>query len=214
MRTVSLAEFQSNPEILQSITEILGDDGIVCVPMPSGYKLMATLDSSKAVMAMIQAKRRVKSAPALVLIPDSSHVAQIADSVSEEATRLMREFWPGPVTLLFSAGEQLHPKLQKALTKARGWLGIRVPDCQLAQTVVRAFGKPLLVSSANISQKGGAGSLAQVKKNFGRSISLLVEDGDIAMTGFSTLVDVTSAIPKIIRQGTVSEEQIQSALAG
>ena len=213
MKAVSFSNFQNNSEILDEITNILMDDGIVCLPTPSGYKLMANLESPKAVMAMIQAKRRVKSAPALVLVPDSSHVENIADTVSEEASRLMHEFWPGPVTLLFAAGDGLPPKVRKALTKARGWLGIRVPDTGSAQKVVCAFGKPVLVSSANISQKGGAGSLAQVKKNFGRTISLIIEDGDISSPRSSTLVDVTREIPKIIRTGVVSEKTILETLA-
>ncbi|MBN2529161.1 MAG: threonylcarbamoyl-AMP synthase [Deltaproteobacteria bacterium] len=213
MRTVSLSEIKANPIILQEITDILTEDGIVCIPTPSGYKLMANLESAKAVMSMIQAKRRVKSAPALVLVPDSSHVENIADTVSDEASQLMSELWPGSVTLLFAAGEGIHPKVRKALTKAKGWLGIRVPDEELAKKIVCAFGKPLLVSSANISQKGGAESLAQVKKNFGRTISLIVEDGDLSVKSSSTLVDVTREIPKIIRKGAVSEETIQNALA-
>ena len=213
MRTVSLSDIQTNPAILNEITDILTDDGIICIPTPSGYKLMANLESANAVISMNQAKRRVKSAPALVLIPDSSHVEDIADTVTSEANILMNELWPGPVTLLFAAGEGIPPKVRKALTKAKGWLGIRVPDSGLAQSIVRAFDKPLLVSSANISRKGGAESLAQVKKNFGRTISLIVEDGDVSIKRFSTLVDVTREIPKIIRKGAVSEETIQNALA-
>ncbi len=213
MKTVSYTEFKENPSILNEMNDILADDGIVCIPTPSGYKLMANLESQRAVMAMIQAKRRVRSAPALVLVPDRTHVENIADSISSEASRLMSELWPGPVTLLFAAGEGLPPKIRKPLTRAKGWLGIRVPDAGIAQTVVKSFGKPLLVSSANISRKGGAGSLAQVKKNFGRSISLMVENGDLSMSRSSTLVDVTRDIPRIIRAGVVSEETIQATLA-
>lgn len=214
MKTVSFSEFQSNPAVLDQITDILAEDGIVCIPTPSGYKLMANLESSKAVTSMIQSKRRVKSAPALVLVPDRSHVADIAGSVSDDASKLMSKFWPGPVTLLFAASEEIHPKIRKALTKAKGWLGIRIPDSETAKSVVLSFGKPLLVSSANISKKGGAGSLAQVKKNFGRSISLLVEKGDISTERSSTLVDVTRENPQIIRSGSVTDETILSALAG
>lgn len=214
MRTVSFLEFQSNPNVLTDIINILHEDGIICVPTPSGYKLMANFESSKAVVTMMQSKRRVRSAPALVLIPDSSYVSQITDSVSEDATKLMAEYWPGPVTLLFAASEDLQPKIKKALTKAKGWLGIRVPEAEVPAVVVKSFGKPLLVSSANISSKGGAESLAQVKKNFGRSISFLVEDGDIRAKRSSTLVDVTRDIPRIIRNGAITEESILNTLAG
>jgi len=182
------------------------------VPTPSGYKLLADLASPKAVTALLQAKRRVKNAPSLVFVPDEASVSNVVDAVSEGARRLIRKFWPGPLTLLFEAGEQLDPKLRKPLTKAKGWLGVRMPEDEVSLGAVRAFGRPVLVTSANLADKGGAHSVAQIKKNFGRTVDLLVDRGDVAQAARSTLVDVSDGMPKIVRAGAIGEDRIAAAL--
>lgn len=214
MRTILLRELEANPSLYRDIAKVLEDGGLVCHPSAAGYKLVVDLGSPEAVTAMLQAKRRVGNAPALVFLPEKKWVAQVAETVTEDARKLMRAFWPGSVTLLFAASQELDPKVRKPLTKAKGWLGVRVPDDPICLAVVRAFGRPLLVSSANLAAKGGEHSLAQVKKNFGRALDLLVEAGDLAPGGKSTLVDVTSEKTAVVRAGEVSEEQVRAALAG
>ena len=125
----------------------------------------------------------------------------------------MNALWPGPVTLLFPANSNLPPKVRKALTKAKGWLGVRLPADDVSRGVVQAFGKPILVSSANLSRKHGERSVAQVRKNFGRTVNLMIDAGDLGEGPKSTLVDLTKDTPSVIRVGVVSEETIQQILA-
>ena len=173
------------------------------------------MNSPAAVTSMIQAKRRVKNAPALVFLPDTSWVEKVAANITDEARALMKSLWPGHVTLLFKASDDLPSKVRKQLTKAKGWLGVRIPYDEVSQGILKAFGKPILVSSANLARKGGAHSLAQVRKNFGRTIDLIIESGDLNNNEpQSTLVDLTKADPNVIRVGAVSEDEIRSALAG
>lgn len=212
MRTIPFPEISKDPKKYEEVGAVLEQGGLVCVPTPSGYKLLADLASPKAVTAMLQAKRRVKNAPSLVFVPDATWVERVVDSVSEEAKRLMRELWPGPLTLLFKAGERIDPKVRKPLTKAKGWLGVRVPDDAVSLGAVRAFGRPVLVTSANLADKGGAHSVAQVKKNFGRTVDLLVDMGDVTPAARSTLVDVSDGAPKIVREGAIGEERISAIL--
>ncbi len=213
MHTVTLAELNAAPRIVEDISETLRHGRIVCVPAASGYKLMADLDSPDAVTTLLQAKCRMKNAPALVFIPDSSWVDRLADDVSDSARRLIDAFWPGPVTLLFKAGDHLHPKVRKALTKAKGWLGMRVPEDALSREILRTFGRPVLVSSANLATRKGAQSVAQVKKNFGRSLGFLVDAGDITVCASSTLVDVSEDPVSIVRAGSVDASRILGTLA-
>ena len=214
MRTIPSTEIQNDPSLYSQIKEVLESGKLVSFPTHSGYKLAADLDSPSAVTSMIQAKRRVKNAPALVFVPDVTWVEKVAANVSDNAKNLMEALWPGPVTLLFKANEALHPKVRKPLTKAKGWLGVRVPHDEVALAVVKAFGRPLLVSSANLSSKQGARSLAQVRKNFGRTVDLMIDAGDLAGAPSTTLVDLTKDVPSIIRAGAVPEEDIQRALTG
>lgn len=213
MQTIALSDLRSNPQLMTRIAEALENGGLVCIPAASGYKLVADLDSPEAVNAMLQAKCRMKNAPALVFVPDGSWVERLATDINDTARRLMDQFWPGPVTLLFKASDALDPKVRKSLTKAKGWLGMRVPEDPLSREVLEVFGRPLLVSSANLSKKKGAHSVAQVKKNFGRTVELLVDAGDIDVQPNSTLVDVSEDAVSIVRPGAVGPDQIMEALA-
>ena len=212
MKTIPSKEFQNNPSLYSQIKEVLESGKLVSFPTPTGYKLAADLDSPSAVTAMIQAKRRVQNAPALVFVPDVTWVEKVASNVSDSARSIMAALLPGPVTLLFKASEDLHPKVRKPLTKAKGWLGVRVPHDEVACAVVKAFGRPILVSSANLSSKHGARSSAQVRKNFGRTVDLMIDAGDLADAPNTTLIDLTSGLPNVIRAGAVPEEEIQRAL--
>jgi L-threonylcarbamoyladenylate synthase len=214
MKTIQLSVLQGEPSLYSEVKAVLDNEGLLCFPAPSGYKLAVALHSPKAITAMLQAKRRIKNAPALVLVPSENWVQQVAASVSNEARSLMKTFWPGPVTLLFEASDELHPNVRKPLTKAKGWLGVRMPHDEVSLSVVRTFGKPILVSSANLAKKQGATSVAQVKKNFGRAVDLLIDAGDLKEGPKSTLVDMTNTAPTVIRCGAVSEDQIRDALAG
>ena len=212
MKTIALSLIESDPALYNDIKSSLEEGGIVCFPSPSGYKLAADLTSPKAVLSMQQAKRRVKNAPSLVLVPDETWVPKLAGPVPDAARALMRAFWPGPLTLLLTAGEDLPPKIIKPLTKAKGWLGVRMPGDNVAIAVLRAFQKPLLVSSANLAKKHGANSVSQVRKNFGRTVDILIDAGDLNLGENSTLVDMTHPRPSVIRAGAISAEAVHQAL--
>ena len=215
MKSISLVEFQNQPSLYSETSKIREQGRLICCPTPSGYKLGADMNSPAAVTSMIQAKRRVKNAPALVFLPDVSWVDKVAANITDEARALMKSLWPGHVTLQFKASDDLPSKVRKPLTKAKGWLGVRIPYDEVSQGILKTFGKPILVSSANLARKGGAHSLAQVRKNFGRTIDLIIESGDLNNSEpQSTLVDLTKANPDSVRVGAVSEDEIRSALAG
>jgi L-threonylcarbamoyladenylate synthase len=213
MRVIPLDDIKTHPELYADVNAVLEQGGIVCIPTFSGYKLAADFSSPKAVIAMLQAKRRVKNAPSLVFVPDHSWVKRVAEEVSDEAEALMKALWPGPVTLLFEANRELPSTVRKSLTKAKGWLGVRVPDDEVSHEVVKAFGKPILVSSANLARKNGEWSVAQVRKNFGRTVDLLVDSGDLSEGQKSTLIDLTKGKPSIVRPGVVSAELVERILA-
>ena len=126
----------------------------------------------------------------------------------------MEQFWPGPVTLLFNAHPDARPpKGKKSLTTAEGWLGVRMPEDPIAQSVVATFGRPVVVSSANLAHQGGAHSVAQVKKNFGRTVDILIDAGDLSSASNSTLVDVSDQQPSVVRDGAVKPDAILGAIA-
>ncbi len=208
MKIIKLDELEKNPERYSEVADVLADDGIVIFPGESNYRLGVNVLSPKAVSKLQQGKRRVQNKPALVLIHDKKRLEGLVGEVPEVALQLMATFWPGPLTIRFEPGKSLPGKVRKALTKATGSIGVRVPLAHVCAEVVRSFGAPMLVSSANRSKKSGAQSLAQVRKNFGNVADLLIDAGDLPQGNTSTVVDVSSDGWKMIREGALTASEI------
>ena len=211
MKTLSLKEFENDSTLFDRVEYVLKREGLVCVPCGGNYRILADLTSKSAVTKLLQSKRRTHKAPSLVFISDSKMLAETAINISPIAKKMAVLFWPGPLTILFDANPDLPSKVVKPLIKANGKLGIRIPDHPFALKVVKRFGRPLLVSSANKQKKAGAGSPAQVRKNFSSRIDLFIDAGDLPPASPSTVVDFQKGVPKIIRPGAIPEDEIAQA---
>jgi L-threonylcarbamoyladenylate synthase len=213
MKIIPAADLDSSPNRYREIVDALVQDGLACFPAESNYRLAASLFSADAVMRLMQSKRRAGHHPALVFVADVAMLGQVVAEVPEAAARLAAAFWPGPLTLLLDLRDDLPPKVAKTLTRATGKVGVRAPSCTVAARVVREFGGPLLISSANLERKAGAGSLAQVRKNFQQKLAVCVDAGDLREGPPSTLVEIDADGWRVAREGAIAREAIEAALA-
>lgn len=194
-------------------TKVLQQGGLVCFPCHGKYRLAANLADPNAVTHLYQSKRRVGKAPALVFVSNEEMLRQVVADVPPLAHGLMENFWPGSLTILFEANPALPRKVVKQLVRANGHIGVRIPDDPIAQAIVESFGGPVLISSANKEKKAGAGSPAQVRKNFVHRVDLFVEAGDLGAEPPSTVVRVDGDRIQVVRAGSVTEEQLRAVAA-
>jgi len=214
MRIVHTQQLDQDPALYESIVSRFREDGLVCFPGHRQYSIAASLQSPEAVIALVQSKRRSGKAPSLVLIPDESSLGEVAEEVPEVATQLARAFWPGPLTLLLRPSSELPSKVRKTIgLKKTARIGVRVPEPGHALEIVRRFGSPLLISSANLSQKVGASSASHVRKNFSHTVDLMIDAGDVPGQEPSTIVDLTGAEPKVTREGRIAEGNVTEVWA-
>lgn len=207
MKTVDLRN-ESGEDLYSVAAEILESGGLVCLPCNGRYRILADLWSASAVMELLQSKRRVKKAPSLVFIASQEMLGETVEDVDETSKKLMKSFWPGPLTILLDPHPELPRKVSKELSRANGRLGVRVPDDDLCRGVVRAFGGPVLVSSANRERKPGETSPAQIRRNFGNRIALFLDAGDLSDQGHSTVVEVDGGKVHVRRSGMLEEQAI------
>lgn len=208
---------EPNSDLKSQVDEIVGiltDGGVVCMPCGGTYRLLADLYNERAVMNMMQAKRRVSKAPSLVFVAEEKMLEQVAADVDASARPLMDKLWPGPLTIRFNASREIPKKVRKVLVKATGKVGIRVPDEQLLRQVVKGLGRPVMVSSANKENKHGAASPAQIRKTFFGRIALFIDAGDLPQAPSSTVIEVKNAKIKVLREGHMPLEQINAVLGG
>lgn len=215
MRTVPLQELLESPELLDEVASILKDDGLVCFPTRRQYGIAASLYSEQAVMSLVQSKRRAGKAPSLVLIPSRSALKKgLVEDIPAAAYPLMDTFWPGALTLLFRPGPELPNKVLRTLGAHKdGRLGVRLCSGEPSLAIVRAFGGPVLITSANLAKKVGSTSPAQIRKNFNHTVDLLVDAGDLPAAEPSTVVDPELGFPAMVhRAGVISADEVEKAL--
>jgi L-threonylcarbamoyladenylate synthase len=216
MRSVPLQEFMTDERQQQAAAATLRDEeGLVCFPCRGTYRIAASLMSEEGVLELLQTKRRARHKPALVLVQDARALEQLAEEIPSSARKLIGALWPGDVTLRLPVSrEELPSRVYKELSKPDRKVGFRVAVSPVAQLLVKNAGVPLLVSSANLSQKGGATSVAAIRKNFGRRVGWLIDSGDLPGQSPSTVVDFEpDGAFRVVRVGTVCEESIAAACA-
>jgi len=213
MRTIDVQTLNDSPALYDELAEILEDGGLVCFPSGRQYGVAAALMSEEAVIRLVQSKRRSAKAPSLVFIPDRGCLPDVVSEVPPAAEALMDAFWPGPLTILFRPAPELPRKVGKTLAKrAKDKIGVRIAHEEVPARLVGAFGGPLLISSANISRKAGSNSAAQVRKNFGRQIDVMIEAGDVPHKPPSTVVDPEKPSRPIVREGAIPADDVLATL--
>jgi L-threonylcarbamoyladenylate synthase len=211
MKIVPLADATGR---VDEVAKVLADGGLACFPMRGSYRLAADARSEDAVNRLMQSKRRAKNHPSLVLVASFALASGVvAGTAWRNTRRLADRLWPGPLTMVLPASDQLPARVRKVLTKATGLLGVQVPDDALARTIVHRFGGPLLLSSANLEQKPGSSSAAVVQQRFGRAVDIWIDAGDIKPGLPSTIVEVTESSWTIVREGAVSLADVERAAA-
>lgn len=197
-----------------SATAVQGGKVIV-IPTDTVYGVAADAFSAGGVRALLAAKGRSRQMPPPVLIYDRSVLPGLADEISADAQALADTYWPGPLTLICRA----QPSLTWDLGETKGTVALRVPNDDLAIELLRQTG-PLAVSSANKTGRTAATTAEEAYEQLGQNVTLIVDGGtrpvnrgdDIEAKDVlpSTIVDCTSQIPVIVREGALSVDDIRS----
>lgn len=195
-----------HPIAFPHAVDVLKNGGLVVFPTDTVYGLAAWPYQAKFVERLFVVKGRSSTRAIAVLIPYPEDLNQVAVSPSKAALKLAQRFWPGPLTLIVSK----HPSLPDVLSP-QPTIGIRVPDHQVALTILRLSG-PLAVTSANLSGKDNTNTAREAFEQLGGRVHLIIDGGKSPGGVPSTVVDCTGVEPQILRLGPISEADIQLAL--
>lgn len=179
--------------------DIIRSGGVIGYPTDTFYGLGADPANAAAVRRIFEIKGRKPDQPVIVLLPDRSRVAEWAAAVPRSAERLMDRFWPGPLTLVFRAGARVLPEL----TGGTGTIGLRVPGREATRALLRGLGTALTGTSANRSGGENPRTAEDVLRELGDRVDLVIDGGVSAEELPSTVVDVTSEPPRVLRQGVI-----------
>jgi L-threonylcarbamoyladenylate synthase len=180
--------------------------GLVGFPTETVYGLGADASSDKAVAGIFDAKGRPSDHPLIVHVADAAHVAAYASSVPPFAARLMKAFWPGPLTLILPRKEGV----AAAAAGGQDSIGLRCPSHPVALAFLKACDTGVAGPSANRFGRVSPTTAQHVQQEFGDS--LLVLDGGPCDVGIeSSIVDCTRGRPVLLRPGILTRAQLEAA---
>jgi L-threonylcarbamoyladenylate synthase len=181
--------------------DVLRKGGIVCFPTESFYGLAALAFNDAAVAKIVAVKGRGEQAPIACIAADLEAATRLwAQPVPDVALELARKHWPGSLTLIAPAA----PGLPAPLVGANG-VGVRVPPHAWALALAAAVEQPITATSANLSGKPPARTVAEVRSQLGIGVDLYLDGGETAGGLPSSIVEIpTRGAPKILRAGAVA----------
>lgn len=196
------------PAAIAQAARTIARGGVVVCPTRGLYGLAADAFNPDAVRRVFRIKGRPADKPLLVLISDPGHLQALVRSTNRMARLLMTCFWPGKVTLVMPAREDLPAELTAGSAK----IGVRQTAHPVADALVRAVKRPLTGTSANLAGAGGCARIADIDTVVMDAVDLVLDCGTLAGGPGSTVVDVCDPVPTILRQGSVTRRQIQRCL--
>ncbi len=182
--------------------------GIVAFPTETVYGLGADIFDARAIARIFTAKKRPSDNPLIAHIGSLSQVSSLVKEVTPSAEILIKEFFPGPLTLVLPKA----PKVPMIATANLETVGIRMPRNKLTNEFLRECGTPVAAPSANLSGKPSPTSWQAVFEDLNGRIDCILQ-GEIPEIGIeSTVVDCTGDTPIVLRTGGVSVEQLKEVI--
>ncbi len=193
---------------IEYAASILRRGGLVAFPTETVYGLGADALNERAVENTFKAKGRPADNPLIVHIWDISEVDRLVSFISEDATKLMRAFWPGPLTLVMKKSS-IVPDI---ITGGLDTVAIRIPCHPIARQLIKASGVPISAPSANISGKPSPTLARHVIADLLGKVDVIIDGGACKIGVESTVIDMTVEPPVLLRPGDITHIQLEKIL--
>jgi L-threonylcarbamoyladenylate synthase len=193
--------------VIAEASSILRAGGIVAYPTETFYGLGADGQNEEAVKKIFLIKGRNFKNPISVIIGDANDVRGLVEEIPAFALHLMERFWPGALTIIFKAS----PDVSHLLTSGTGKIGIRLSSHPVATALAKKLGHPITATSANLSGKDECTRADEVVQGIGDQIDAVIDGGQTPGGSGSTIIDVTTDPPAILREGVISRYKLTNS---
>ncbi len=193
-------------EALREAVAVLRRGGVVAYPTDTVYGLAVNAMDVEAIARLYDVKGRPEDKALPLIIGDVGQLTEVAAAVPPLAQQLIAAFWPGPLTLLFEPHDALPAELRGASPR----IGVRWPAALLSQQLAGALGHAITATSANCSGAPAALTAAEVGRQLGGAVDLILDGGRAESAAVSTVLDVVVTPPRIRRLGKISTRAIEA----
>ncbi len=194
--------------VIERAAALLKIGQVVVFPTETVYGLGADAFQPVALERIFAAKGRPFSDPLIVHIADESALELVTRDIPEEARRLVEAFWPGPLTLILPRG----PRVPDLVTAGLETVAVRMPRHAVARALIRAVGSPIAAPSANRFMHVSPTTAQHALADLAGRVPLILDGGSAEVGVESTVLDLCSMVPTILRPGGVSLEALQGVL--
>ena len=194
---------------IDEAVKLLGAGELVAFPTETVYGLGAIATNEKAVKSVYAAKGRPSDNPLIVTVSDEAMVSDYAKEIPERAQKLMKHFWPGPLTILLFVKPNALPK---AVTGGLDTVAFRCPDDKLTHDLISKLGYPIVGPSANTSTKPSPTTAQHVYHDLNGKIAGIIDGGPTRVGLESTIIDLSVETPVVLRPGEITPQELSKVL--
>lgn len=196
---------QPEPELIGQAADVIRNGGLVAFPTETVYGLGANALDERAVRSLFKVKNRPAIDPLIVHLAHTDDLEKVVQQVTDLAKVLAEAFWPGPLTLI----QWKRAEVSTLVTSGLDTLATRVPAHPVALALLEAAGVPVVAPSANLFGRSSPTSANHVLKDLGGHIDMVLDGGLTPIGVESTVLDITTDPPVILRPGGLSREELE-----
>lgn len=193
------------PDVIAQAAAVIRAGGLVAFPTETVYGLGANATDAEAIARIFSAKDRPTSDPLIVHLAEAAQLESVALHVPPMAQELTA-LWPGPLTMVL----ERQPHIPGSVSAGLVTVAVRVPSHPVAHALIAAAGVPIAAPSANRFSRPSATTAAHVLEDLRGYVDLVLDGGAAPIGIESTIVDLTSEPPRILRYGAVQPEQFEA----
>lgn len=183
--------------LIKEAAEVLRKGGFVAFPTETVYGIAANFLDKEAMERLYAIKKRPKNKPFSIHIARFDTLKELGIDLPDRAKRLIRKFWPGPLTIV-------------AFNSEKQKIGIRMPRNNISLALINEAAVPVVAPSANISGKNPPVSAEEVVSELSGSVDIILDGGRTEIGLESTVLDITADPFKVLRQGAISNEDLMA----
>lgn len=207
-KVIRIDEHNMDMALIEEAGDIIKAGGLVAFPTETVYGLGGDALNPLSSEKIYRAKGRPSDNPLIVHIADMEKLDMIVREVPEDARKLAERFWPGPLTMILHKSEAV----PRETTGGLDTVAVRMPVHPVARALIRAAGGYVAAPSANLSGRPSPTVAKYVIEDMDGRIEMVIDGGDVEIGLESTIIDLTSEKPTILRPGFITERKLSQAL--
>jgi L-threonylcarbamoyladenylate synthase len=183
---------------------ILKKGGVVAFPTDTLYGLGANAFDEDAVLKIYEIKSRPRDLALTLLLADIAQIKVVGEDIPKLAWELAERYMPGALTIVVKKSAAV----SHIISGERDTVAVRVPNHPVPIALIRGLGAPITGTSANLSGAPDSATAEEVRKQLGSRVDMIIDGGMCPIGVSSTIIDLTTDPPMILREGAIKREEI------